>query len=66
MTAEVSDCPRPQDISQLRSAYLMHRQECKTCDPDQLCEMAQRLEEARRKFPDGAGLQDALHPSLPE
>jgi hypothetical protein len=46
--AEISESPRPADISQLRSAYLLHRQECQVCTPAQPCEMARRLEEARR------------------
>lgn len=45
---EVSDCPRAADLEQLQSAYRMHRDECQTCTPHQPCEMARRLEEARR------------------
>lgn len=46
--AEVSLHPRLADISQLQSAYLMHRQECRRCTPDQSCDMARRMEDARR------------------
>lgn len=46
---DISEHPRPADISQLQSAHLMHRRECRTCTPDELCEMARRLEEARRE-----------------
>lgn len=45
---EIFEHPRTADIEQLQAAYLMHRQECKACTPDQSCEMARRLEEARR------------------
>ncbi|MEV0639429.1 hypothetical protein AB0I77_31745 [Streptomyces sp. NPDC050619] len=44
---EISEHPRPADINQLLTVYLMHRQECPTCTPDLSCEMARRLEEAR-------------------
>lgn len=49
MTAEVSEYPRPADVEQLQSAYVLHRQECRTCAPDRSCDIARRLEEARRK-----------------
>lgn len=49
---EVSNHPRPQDLSQLQSAYVMHRQECRMCTPEQSCEMAKRLEKTR----DAAGV----------
>lgn len=49
MTAEVSDSPRTADVEQLESAYLMHRHECQTCPSGQSCEMARRMEEARRE-----------------
>lgn len=45
---EVSEHPRAADIEQLQAAYLMHRTECQTCTPDQSCDIARRLEEARR------------------
>ena len=45
---EVSERPRAADIEQLQAAYLMHRAECETCTPDQSCDIARRLEEARR------------------
>lgn len=48
MTAEISEHPRAADISQLQSAYLMHREECQTCTRDHSCGMARRLEETRR------------------
>jgi hypothetical protein len=46
--AEVSASPRAADIDQLQSAYLLHRQECRTCTRRESCGMARRLEEARR------------------
>lgn len=49
MTAEVSNSPRTADVEQLQSAYLLHRQECRTCPTGQSCELARRMEEARRE-----------------
>lgn len=47
MTAEVHSTPRPADVRQLEAAYVLHRQECGTCTPDQSCDIARRLEAAR-------------------
>lgn len=44
----VSEHPRAADVQQLEAVYRMHRDECRTCTPEQPCAVGRRLAEARR------------------